>query len=161
MILPIDVKITGKGKSPLEDVPSFVNVKCPKCGGDARRETDTMDTFVDSSWYFYRYCDAHNDRAPFDSALADKWMPMDQYIGGVTHAILHLLYSRFFTKFMRDLGLVHHEEPAQQSVHAGHGAGNRRLGDVEVEGQYGGPGRDDREVRRGYVPLVRAVRGAA
>ncbi len=112
VILPIDVKITGKGKSPLEDVPSFVNVKCPKCGGEARRETDTMDTFVDSSWYFYRYCDAHNDRAPFDSALADKWMPMDQYIGGVTHAILHLLYSRFFTKFMRDLGLVHHEEPA-------------------------------------------------
>jgi leucyl-tRNA synthetase len=113
VILPIDVKITGKGRSPLEDVPSFVNVKCPKCGGDGRRETDTMDTFVDSSWYFYRYLDSKNDRAPFDSAIADKWMPMDQYIGGVTHAILHLLYSRFFTKFMRDLGLVHHEEPAK------------------------------------------------
>jgi leucyl-tRNA synthetase len=113
VILPIDVKIGGKGKSPLEDVPSFVNVKCPKCGGDARRETDTMDTFVDSSWYFYRYCDPHNDRAPFSSAAADKWLPMDQYIGGVTHAILHLLYSRFFAKFMRDLGLIHHDEPAK------------------------------------------------
>jgi leucyl-tRNA synthetase len=112
VVLPIDVKIGGKGKSPLEDVPSFVNVKCPKCGEDARRETDTMDTFVDSSWYFYRYCDAHNSQAAFDSEIADKWLPMDQYIGGVTHAILHLLYSRFFAKFMRDLGLIHHDEPA-------------------------------------------------
>jgi leucyl-tRNA synthetase len=112
VILPIDVKITGKGKSPLEDVPSFVNVECPKCGGDARRETDTMDTFVDSSWYFYRYCDSHNSRTAFDTAIADKWLPMDQYIGGVTHAILHLLYSRFFSKFMRDLGMIHHDEPA-------------------------------------------------
>src|SRR5580700_4701883 len=113
VILPIDVKITGKGRSPLEDVPSFVNVKCPKCGGDARRETDTMDTFVDSAWYFYRYCDPHNDRAPFDSAEVAKWFPMDQYIGGVTHAILHLLYSRFFTKVMRDIGLVENAEPAK------------------------------------------------
>ncbi|HWZ34411.1 MAG TPA: leucine--tRNA ligase [Bryobacteraceae bacterium] len=113
VILPIDVKITGKGRSPLEDVPSFVNVRCPKCGGDARRETDTMDTFVDSSWYFYRYCDAHNSSQPFDPRAADKWFPMDQYIGGVTHAILHLLYSRFFTKFMRDIGLVTHDEPAK------------------------------------------------
>ena len=112
VILPLDVKITGKGHSPLEDVPSFMNVKCPKCGEDARRESDTMDTFVDSSWYFYRYCDAHNDRAPFASAAAAKWFPMDQYIGGVTHAILHLMYSRFFTKVMRDMGLVTHDEPA-------------------------------------------------
>jgi leucyl-tRNA synthetase len=113
VILPIDVKITGKGRSPLEDVPSFVNVKCPKCGEDGRRETDTMDTFVDSAWYFYRYCDPHNDRAPFDSAEVAKWFPMDQYIGGVTHAILHLLYSRFFTKVMRDIGLVENAEPAK------------------------------------------------
>jgi leucyl-tRNA synthetase len=113
VILPIDVKITGKGRSPLEDVPSFVNVKCPKCGGDARRETDTMDTFVDSAWYFYRYCDPHNNHAPFDSAEVAKWFPMDQYIGGVTHAILHLLYSRFFTKVMRDIGLVENAEPAK------------------------------------------------
>jgi leucyl-tRNA synthetase len=113
VILPIDVKITGKGRSPLEDVPSFINVKCPKCGDDAKRESDTMDTFVDSAWYFYRYCDPHNDRAPFDSAKVAKWFPMDQYIGGVTHAILHLLYSRFFTKVMRDIGLVTNAEPAK------------------------------------------------
>jgi leucyl-tRNA synthetase len=113
VILPIDVKITGKGRSPLEDVPSFVNVRCPKCGVDARRETDTMDTFVDSSWYFYRYCDPHNDGAPFDPKPIEKWFPMDQYIGGVTHAILHLLYSRFFTRFMRDIGMVTHAEPAK------------------------------------------------
>jgi leucyl-tRNA synthetase len=113
VILPTDVKITGVGHSPLEDVPSFVNVKCPKCGGDARRETDTMDTFVDSSWYFYRYCDPKNDHAPFDPAPIAKWFPMDQYIGGVTHAILHLLYTRFFTRFMRDLGMITLDEPAK------------------------------------------------
>jgi leucyl-tRNA synthetase len=112
VVLPLDVKITGKGHSPLEDVPSFVNVKCPACGEDARRETDTMDTFVDSSWYFYRYCDPHNNAAPFDSVSIAKWFPMDQYIGGVTHAILHLLYTRFFTKFMRDLGMITLDEPA-------------------------------------------------
>ncbi len=112
VILPLDVKITGKGRSPLEEVPSFVNVKCPKCSGPARRETDTMDTFVDSSWYFYRYCDPQNHSAPFHRQAIAKWFPMDQYIGGVTHAILHLLYSRFFTKFMRDIGLVSNDEPA-------------------------------------------------
>jgi leucyl-tRNA synthetase len=112
VVLPTDVKLTGKGRSPLEDVESFVKVPCPKCGGAARRETDTMDTFVDSSWYFYRYCDPHNSQAPFDSKAANKWFPMDQYIGGVTHAILHLMYSRFFTKVMRDLGLIENAEPA-------------------------------------------------
>jgi len=112
VLLPLNVEITGTGRSPLEDVPEFVNVKCPKCSGSARRETDTMDTFVDSSWYFYRYCDAKNDRAPFDSSKIAYWFPIDQYIGGVEHAILHLIYSRFFTKFMRDLGLVKNDEPA-------------------------------------------------
>jgi leucyl-tRNA synthetase len=111
VVLPIDVQLTGKGRSPLADVPSFVNVKCPKCGGDARRETDTMDTFVDSSWYFYRYCDAHNSSAPFDSKKIAEWLPVDQYIGGVEHAILHLIYSRFFTKVMRDIGLIQNAEP--------------------------------------------------
>ncbi|MCU1335015.1 MAG: leucyl-tRNA synthetase, partial [Bryobacterales bacterium] len=111
VVLPIDVQLTGKGRSPLADVPSFVNVKCPKCGGDARRETDTMDTFVDSSWYFYRYCDAHNSSAPFDSKKIAEWLPVDQYIGGVEHAILHLIYSRFFTKVMRDIGLIKNDEP--------------------------------------------------
>ena len=100
--------------SPLGRVPEFVNATCPKCGGPARRETDTMDTFVDSSWYFYRYTDAHNDRAPFDSKTAQYWFPIDQYIGGVEHAILHLIYSRFWTKFMRDLGLITNDEPVER-----------------------------------------------
>jgi leucyl-tRNA synthetase len=112
VLLPIDVKITGQGQSPLAEVESFVKVKCPKCGKFGRRETDTMDTFVDSSWYFYRYCDPKNDRAPFDSAKVAYWFPIDQYIGGVEHAILHLIYSRFFTKVMRDLGLISNDEPA-------------------------------------------------
>jgi leucyl-tRNA synthetase len=111
--LPYNVKFTGRGRSPLAEVPEFMNVKCPKCGEDAQRESDTMDTFVDSSWYFYRYCDPHNDHAPFDSAAVKKWFPIDQYIGGVTHAILHLIYSRFFTKVMRDLGMIENSEPAQ------------------------------------------------
>ena len=110
--LPLSIEITGKGRSPLENVAEFVNVACPQCGAAARRETDTMDTFVDSSWYFYRYCDPRNDQRPFDPAKAAHWFPMDQYIGGITHAILHLLYSRFWTKFMRDLGLIENDEPA-------------------------------------------------
>jgi leucyl-tRNA synthetase len=112
VLLPPNPKLTGEGESPLATDPDFVNVKCPKCGGLARRETDTMDTFVDSSWYFYRYCDPQNDKAPFDSAKVGYWFPIDQYIGGITHAILHLLYSRFWCKFMRDLGLIQHSEPA-------------------------------------------------
>ena len=114
VLLPLNVEITGRGRSPLEDVPEFVNAKCPKCGGPARRETDTMDTFVDSSWYFYRYCDAKNDRAPFDPQKIAYWFPIDQYIGGVEHAILHLIYSRFFTKVMRDIGLVKNSEPVKK-----------------------------------------------
>ncbi|MBZ5591411.1 MAG: leucine--tRNA ligase [Acidobacteriia bacterium] len=114
VLLPLDVEITGRGRSPLEDVPEFVNAKCPKCGGPARRETDTMDTFVDSSWYFYRYCDPKNGRAPFDSQKIAYWFPIDQYIGGVEHAILHLIYSRFFTKVMRDIGLVKNSEPVKK-----------------------------------------------
>ena len=113
VLLPLDVEITGKGKSPLESVPSFMNTTCPKCGGPARRESDTMDTFVDSSWYFYRYCDPRNDKAPFDSKIIGEWFPIDQYIGGVTHAILHLIYSRFWTKVMRDLGLISNNEPTR------------------------------------------------
>jgi leucyl-tRNA synthetase len=113
VVLPLDVKITGEGRSPLENVDSFIHVTCPKCGEPARRESDTMDTFVDSSWYFYRYCDPHNTRLPFDPAVANAWFPIDQYIGGVTHAILHLIYSRFWTKVMRDIGLVSNAEPAK------------------------------------------------
>jgi leucyl-tRNA synthetase len=111
VVLPLGIPIKGKGRSPLENVPEFMNVKCRKCGEDARRESDTMDTFIDSSWYFYRYCDAHNATAPFDSAKIAYWFPIDQYIGGVEHAILHLIYSRFWTKVMRDLGMVKNSEP--------------------------------------------------
>jgi leucyl-tRNA synthetase len=111
VLLPPNPKLTGEGESPLASTPEFVNTTCPKCGGPARRETDTMDTFVDSSWYFYRYCDPHNDKVPFDRAKVSYWFPIDQYIGGITHAILHLLYSRFWCKVMRDLGLVTHNEP--------------------------------------------------
>jgi leucyl-tRNA synthetase len=114
VILPENVEVTLAGGSPLGNVPEFVNATCPKCGGPARRETDTMDTFVDSSWYFYRYTDAHNDRAPFDGKAAQYWFPIDQYIGGVEHAILHLIYSRFWTKFMRDLGMITNHEPADR-----------------------------------------------
>jgi leucyl-tRNA synthetase len=111
VVLPANPKLTGEGESPLATDPEFANVKCPKCGGPARRETDTMDTFVDSSWYFYRYCDPKNDQAPFEPAKADYWFPIDQYIGGIEHAILHLMYSRFWCKVMRDLGLISHNEP--------------------------------------------------
>jgi leucyl-tRNA synthetase len=116
IILPENIEITLAGGSPLQRVPEFMNTTCPKCGGPARRETDTMDTFVDSSWYFYRYTDAHNDRAPFDSKIAGYWFGekgIDQYIGGVEHAILHLIYSRFWTKFMRDIGLIKNAEPVE------------------------------------------------
>jgi len=114
VILPERIEITGTGRSPLENVPEFVNVNCPRCGGAARRETDTMDTFIDSSWYFYRYCDAHNSAMPFDPAKIAYWFEIDQYIGGVEHAILHLIYSRFFTKMMRDIGLIKNSEPARR-----------------------------------------------
>jgi leucyl-tRNA synthetase len=112
--LPENVTLTGQGKSPLANVPEFVNTICPKCGGPARRETDTMDTFMDSSWYFYRYTDPHNDKTPFDKAKAAYWFQIDQYIGGVEHAILHLIYSRFFCKMMNGLGLVNHTEPIKR-----------------------------------------------
>lgn len=111
VILPQNIEFTGHGKSPLSECNEFVNTTCPKCGGHATRETDTMDTFVCSSWYFLRYCDPHNDKMPFDRDKVDYWMNVDQYIGGVEHAILHLLYSRFFTKALFDFGYVSCDEP--------------------------------------------------
>jgi leucyl-tRNA synthetase len=111
VLLPLDVEITGKGKSPLATVESFLIVDCPQCGTKARRETDTMDTFVDSSWYFFRYVDPRNSTLPFDPEVVKPWFPVDQYIGGITHAILHLLYARFWCKAMRDMGLVSVDEP--------------------------------------------------
>ncbi len=109
--LPKVAEFSGRGDSPLASVPEFVNVVCPLCGGTARRETDTMDTFVDSSWYFYRFADAHNDRLPFDPAKVAYWCPVDFYSGGVEHAILHLIYSRFFARVFHDLGMIQHTEP--------------------------------------------------
>ncbi len=111
VILPEDVRLTGKGFSPLADAETFVNTACPKCGSKAKRETDTMDTFVDSSWYFLRYCSPKEANLPFDRQDASYWMPVDQYIGGIEHAVLHLLYARFFTKAIRDLGLIGVDEP--------------------------------------------------
>ena len=146
VVLPEKVALVETGQSPLATAPEFVNVKCPKCSEPARRETDTMDTFVDSSWYFYRYTDPHNDKAPFDKAIARHWFPIDQYVGGITHAILHLLYSRFFTKVMRDIGLVQINEPiarlfTQGMVQKGGVAMSKSRGNVvgaiEMAEQYG------------------------
>jgi leucyl-tRNA synthetase len=111
VILPTDVEFRPGGESPLARVESFVNTTCPNCGGPARRETDTMDTFVDSAWYFLRFTDPHNTDAPFDREKADYWMAVDQYTGGVEHAILHLMYARFVTKVLADAGLVSAQEP--------------------------------------------------
>jgi leucyl-tRNA synthetase len=112
VILPLEgIELTGEGGSPLARCESWLNVKCPKCSGPAKRETDTMDTFIDSSWYYIRYADANNDKEPWDVAKANYWMPVDQYVGGIEHAILHLLYSRFFTKALRDIGPLKCGEP--------------------------------------------------
>lgn len=111
VMLPKDVDFSVVGKSPITTSKTFVNTTCPCCGGPARRETDTMDTFVCSSWYYLRYSDAKNADKPFDRDLVNKWLPVDQYVGGIEHAILHLLYSRFFTKALRDLGLLDFDEP--------------------------------------------------
>lgn len=119
VLLPTDVPFTGKGASPLAQSPSFMQAFCPTCGKPARRETDTMDTFVDSSWYFLRYCSPHADHIPIDPEAAGYWMGVDQYIGGIEHAVLHLLYARFFTKMIRDLGLTKADEPFQSLLTQG------------------------------------------
>jgi len=119
VVLPRDVQISGKGGSPLAEVASFVNATCPKCGGKARRDTDTMDTFVESSWYFLRYCSPTYDRGMFEPGAAAYWMPVDQYIGGIEHAVLHLLYARFYTKVLRDLGMLKCDEPFQALLSQG------------------------------------------
>jgi leucyl-tRNA synthetase len=135
VLLPTDVQFTGTGESPLAQSASFVNVKCPKCGGPARRETDTMDTFVDSSWYYARYTDARQSAKPFDPAKTNPWLPVNQYIGGIEHATMHLIYSRFWHKAMRDLGLVKTPEPferllAQGMVTLGGSAMSKSRGNV-------------------------------
>jgi len=119
VLLPENVQFTGQGKSPLSECAEFVNCKCPQCGADAKRETDTMDTFVCSSWYFLRYCDPKNTELPFSKEKADYWMGVDQYIGGVEHAILHLLYARFFTKVLSDFGYLTVDEPFENLLTQG------------------------------------------
>ncbi len=119
VILPKDAVLKGHGTSPLAELDSFINTKCPSCGADAKRETDTMDTFVDSSWYFLRYCSPNADNGPIDPGAAAYWMPVDQYIGGIEHAVLHLLYSRFFTKVVRDIGLIKFDEPFKRLLTQG------------------------------------------
>jgi leucyl-tRNA synthetase len=119
VVLPPTADFTGVGESPLAGVPEFVNTTCPNCDAPARRETDTMDTFVDSSWYFFRYCDPRNENAPFNPELTQQWTPVDQYIGGDSHAVMHLIYTRFWTKFMRDLGMVNFDEPIKKLLTQG------------------------------------------
>ena len=146
VLLPTDVEFTGKGESPITTSKSFVNTVCPCCGRPAKREVDTMDTFVDSSWYFLRYCDAKNDKEAFAKDKADYWMDVDQYIGGVEHAILHLMYARFFQMVMHDLGLSKNEEPFKNLLTQGmvikDGAKmSKSLGNVvspaEIQAKYG------------------------
>ncbi|MGB7376746.1 MAG: leucine--tRNA ligase [Rivularia sp. (in: cyanobacteria)] len=119
IVLPENVEFSGRGGSPLAQLESWVNVDCPSCKKPAKRETDTMDTFIDSSWYYLRFTDAKNDKQVFDSAKVNNWMPVDQYVGGIEHAILHLLYSRFFTKVLRDRGLLNFDEPFQHLLTQG------------------------------------------
>lgn len=119
VVLPENVAFTGRGASPLAQLSDWVNVTCPSCGKRAKRETDTMDTFIDSSWYFLRYADAQNASKPFTPELVNDWLPVDQYVGGIEHAILHLLYSRFFTKVLKDRGLINFGEPFQRLLTQG------------------------------------------
>lgn len=134
--LPENAPITGTGESPLTKVPEFYETVCPKCNGPARRETDTMDTFVDSSWYFFRYLDPENDNLPFETALANYWTPVDQYIGGDDHAVMHLIYARFWTKVMRDMGMVAFNEPFKRLLTQGMVVGETFYDDSSGKRKY-------------------------
>jgi len=130
--LPESAPFTGVGESPLAKVPAFVNTVCPQCNEAAKRETDTMDTFVDSTWYYFRYTDPHNSGMPFDPKIAAYWLPVDQYIGGVDHAVMHLLYTRFWTKVMRDIGLIDFDEPVKNLLTQGMVVGESYYSDLNA-----------------------------
>ena len=156
VVLPEIEDYKPKGVPPLAQAEDWVNVPCPACGGPAKRETETMDTFVDSSWYFLRYCDAHNDAAPFDRAAVDYWNPVDLYIGGVDHATMHMIYARFWVKVLNDLGLLGFREPFAQFFSNGWVT----LGNVKMSKRAGnivGAGRVRRALRRGRVPAEHPV----
>ncbi len=156
--LPETAPFTGTGESPLAKVPEFVNTTCPKCEGEARRETDTMDTFVDSSWYYYRYTDPKNDELPVASEIANYWAPVDQYIGGDDHAVMHLIYARFWTKVMRDLGIVAFDEPFKRLLTQGMVIGETFFDDSTGKRKYYMP--DDVAVERDAKGKITSAKGS-
>ena len=156
--LPEDVEFHGRGASPLTTSRAFLDCTCPQCGAAATRETDTMDTFVDSSWYWMRYLDPKNDQAPFAKAEADAWMPVDLYIGGIEHATMHLIYARYFFKVLRDLGLASGDEPFKKLICQGMVL-KGRLQDVQIQGQHRGPRCGHRQVRCGRPAPLHDLRG--
>ena len=159
VLLPDNVDYHGSGENPLNRDEAFLNVTCPSAAARRKRETDTMDTFIDSSWYWFRYLSPHKADGPVDDEWSRRWTPVDQYTGGAEHAVMHLLYSRFFTKAMRDLGLVHDSEPFQRLFNQGQilGADGERMS--QVPRQRPGPGRAGRPLRRRRRPAVPDVHG--
>ena len=159
VLLPETVDYAGSGDNPLNHDEAFLRVDCPRCGQPARRETDTMDTFIDSSWYWYRYLSPDNADGPVDRQMTDRWTPVDQYTGGAEHAVMHLLYSRFFTKAMADCGLIAEREPFKRLFNQGQilGADGERMS--QVARQRPGPRRAGRALRRGHGPPVPDVHG--
>jgi leucyl-tRNA synthetase len=154
--LPETAPFSGTGESPLAKVPEFYETTCPNCDGPARRETDTMDTFVDSSWYYFRYTDPGNADMPFETAKAEYWTPVDQYVGGDDHAVMHLIYARFWTKVMRDLGLISFDEPFKRLLTQGMVVGETFFGDASGKRVYYPPA-DVNVTRDGKGKIVEAV----
>ncbi len=159
VLLPDIDDYQPKGKAPLASNEEWLRVPCPRCGGEGRREADTMDTFVDSSWYFLRYVDPHNDQAPWDREVVDYWLPVSQYIGGIDHATGHLLYARFFVKALNDMGLVGFREPFARLFHQGWvQMGGSKMS--KTRGEHRGPGRARRAVRRRRRAAEHPLHGA-